>query len=74
MQYMTLKCNLTNCNIDSSKEMNIDKCVLKINENTGQASPCYYLIVKSVEEGPSNDAWSKFNNLVDHSKKKSIPQ
>lgn len=64
MKSLLLQCNLKRCNIDGSKEMSIDKCILTNN------SPCYYLLVKSAEETSEENAWDKFDEFVDKKKKR----
>ena len=64
MQNLVLKCSLPRCNIDGSKEMNLDKCVL----NNG--SPCYYLMVKYEDNCEPEDIWKKFDNFVVNKTKK----
>lgn len=58
MQYMTLRCTLQRCNVDGTLDMKIEKCVLK------NASPCYYLTVKAVDDANPEDSWKKFDNFV----------
>jgi hypothetical protein len=70
MQTMILRCNLNHCNVDGTKEMQLEKCCLTRNEQTGVISPCYYLSVKITEEGAPTDAWNKFKGFVDHSRRK----
>lgn len=58
MQSLSLRCNLQRCNLDGSLEMSVEKCVLTNN------SPCYYLLVKTNDEGKPEDAWRKFDAFV----------
>lgn len=58
MQTLQLRCNLQRCNQDSSLEMDVDKCIL------ANASPCYYLMIKVLDEGRPEDAWKKFDQYV----------
>jgi hypothetical protein len=58
MQSLQLRCSLQRCNLDSSAEMNIDKCILT------NVSPCYYLMIKASDEGRPEDAWKRFDQFV----------
>lgn len=58
MKTLILRCALPRCNIDGSKELNIDKCILQ------HSTPCYHLIVKDGEDFEPEDAWRKFGDFV----------
>ena len=62
MKALTLQCSLQRCNIDGSKELSIDKCILSNN------SPCYYLLTKSDQETSEESAWDKFDDFLDKKK------
>ncbi len=64
MKNLVLKCSLPRCNVDGTKEMNIDKCVL------ANASPCYYLIIKEEDGCEPEEIWKKFDNFVGRRVKK----
>ncbi|MEJ5285530.1 MAG: hypothetical protein ACP5Q5_10875 [Brevinematia bacterium] len=65
MKSLLLKCSLPRCNVDGTKEMNIDKCVLN------NSSPCYYLIIKDEDGCEPEEVWKKFDNFVLNKSKKS---
>ncbi len=68
MQSLYLKCALPRCNVDGTKEMTLEKCVLT------NCSPCYYLIVKNEEQCEPEEVWKKFDNFVTNKTKKQNPQ
>jgi hypothetical protein len=62
MNGLYLHCSLQKCNIDGSKEMSIDRCILRNN------TPCYYLLIKETSVAPEDEAWRKFDRFVGKSK------
>ena len=67
MQTLHLRCSLQRCNVDASRELNLDKCVL------AHSSPCYYLLIRVEDEAEPNDVWKKFDSFVSDKIKKGNP-
>ena len=64
MKSVILRCQLKRCNVDTTEDMSIEKCVMS------NGSPCYYLISTQTDILPEDMVWDKFNNYVAQQKKK----